>query len=206
MSPRTLKLAARLKNQTAVVGSMVTDPQWKGSATPARFLGYSDLWHKTTHAHAYLHGQLQSVQSIANNVTIQTSSQITIASTHAEIPITVANASTHDVRVRVNLRSDTPGKFTASQPPLVNVPVGKRVTVSVPITLAGTGVINAAVELLAPNGHPGGAYFDVRISSTAYQKVASTLVRIAFAILLFLAVSNFIKRRKKSQPESSSTS
>jgi len=206
MSPRTLKLAARLKNQTDVVGSMVTNAQWKVAATPARFLGYSDLWHKTTHAHAYLHGQLQSVQSIANNVTIQSSSQITIASTHAEIPITVANASAHDVRVRVNLRSDTPGKFTASVPPLVNVPVGKRVTVSVPITLTGTGVINATVEILAPNGQPVGAHFDVRISSTAYQKVASILVRIAFAILLLLAVSNFIKRRKKSKPENSNNS
>jgi hypothetical protein len=206
MSPRTLKLAARLKIETAVVGSMVTDPEWKVAATPARFLGYSDLWHKTTHAHAYLHGQLQGVQSIANKVTIQTSSQITIASTHAEIPITVANASTHDARVRVSLRSDTPGKFTASLPALVNVPVGKRVTVSVPITLAGTGVINATVELIAPNGHPVGAHFDVRISSTAYQKVASTLVSIAFGILLLLAGSNFIKRRKKSLPENLSTS
>jgi hypothetical protein len=205
MSPRTLKLAARLKNQTAVVGSMVTDTEWKVAVTPARFLAYSDLWHKTTQAHAYLHGQLQSVQAIASNVTIQSSSQITIASTHAEIPITVANASAHDVKVRVNLRSDTPGKFTASVPPLVNVPIGKRVTVSVPITLTGTGVISATVELVAPNGRPVGTKFDVRISSTAYQKVASILVRLAFGILLLLAVSNFIKRRKKSKPENSRT-
>jgi len=62
------------------------------------------------------------------------------------------------------------------------------------------------VKLLAPNGHPLGAHFDVRISSTAYQKVASTLVCLAFGILLLLAVSNFIKRRKKSQPADLSTS
>jgi hypothetical protein len=62
------------------------------------------------------------------------------------------------------------------------------------------------VEILAPNGHPVGAHFDVRISSTAYQKVASILVRIAFAILLLLALSNFIKRRKKSKPENSNNS
>jgi Family of unknown function (DUF6049) len=206
MSPRTLKTAAILKHETAVIGSMVTDSRWKISATPARFLGYSDLWSRTRHAHAYLNTQLHNVQSIARHVTIQTSSQITIPSTHAEIPITVANASTHDVRVRVSLRSDTPGKFTAVPLPLVSVPVGKRVTVSAPITVAGTSVINATVELLAPDGQPVGDHFDVRISSTAYQKVASTLVRIAFGILLLLAISNFIKRRKKSQPESSSTS
>jgi len=206
MSPRTLKLAHLLKQETDVIGSLITDPQWKKAATPARFFGYSDLWQKTTQAHAFLNGQLQSVQTIDNNVTIQTSSRITIASTHAEIPITVLNSSKHDVRVRVRLQSDTPGKFTASMPPLVSVPIGQRVTVSVPIILAGTGVINATVKLLAPNGHPLGAHFDVRISSTAYQKVASTLVCLAFGILLLLAVSNFIKRRKKSQPADLSTS
>lgn len=206
MSPRTLRLTSALQSSIKVTSSMVTDPNWKPSVTPARFLGYSDLWATNAHAHAYLKGQLKSVNSIARNVTIQTSSRITIPSTNAEIPITVANASTHDVRVRVTLNSDTPGKFTAKPSPLVSVPVGKRVTVSVPITLAGTGVINATVELLAPNGQPVGANYDVRISSTAYQKVAGTLVRIAFGILLLLAVSNFIRRRKKPSDESTESS
>lgn len=206
MSPRTLRLASELKHDIKITASMVTDSKWKSSVTPARLLGYSDLWSTSASAHAYLKGQLQSVRSIVRNVTIQTSSRITIASTSAEIPITVANTSAHDVRIRVTLSSDTPGKFTAKSSPLVSVPVGKRVTVSVPITLAGTGVINASVELLAPDGHPVGANYDVRISSTAYQKVASTLVRIAFGILILLAVSNFIRRRKKSDAESTTSS
>lgn len=206
MSPRTLRLASALQHDIAVTASMVTDPKWKSSITPARLLGYSDLWTTSARAHAYLNGQLRSVKSIVRNVTIQTSSRITIPSTNAEIPVTVANASTHDVRIRVTLSSDTPGKFTAKPSPLVSVPVGKRVTVSVPITLAGTGVIKASVELLAPNGHPVGANYDVRISSTAYQKVASTLVRIAFGILLLLAISNFVRRRKKSDDESTTSS
>jgi hypothetical protein len=201
ISPRTLRLAKTLQHDIRVTGSMVTDPKWKTSVEPSPFLGYSDLWLTSARAHAYLNGQLQSVKSIAQNVTIQTSSRITIASTKADIPITVANESTHDVRIRVTLKSATPGKFSAQPSPLVSVPVGKRVTVSVPITLAGTGVINASVELLAPDGHPVGAIYDVRISSTAYQKVASALVRIAFAILLLLAVSNFVRRRKKSDHE-----
>ena len=206
MSPRTLRLAKTLGHDIKVTASMVTDPQWKASVTPARLLGYSDLWTTSSHAHAYLTGQLQSVRSIVRNVTIQTSSRITIPATNAEIPITVANASTHDVRIRVTLGSDTPGKFTAKPSSLVSVPVGKRVTVSVPITLAGTGVINASVELLAPNGHPVGANYDVRISSTAYQKVAGTLVRVAFGILLLLAVSNFVRRRRKTSDESATES
>jgi hypothetical protein len=206
MSPRTLHAAQGLQHDIKVIGSMVTDPHWKLAMEPARFLGYSDLWVKSAQAHAYLNGQVQSVKSIARNVTIQTSSRITIASTKAEIPITVANASAHDVKIRVTLGSDTPGKFTAKSSPLVSVPIGKRVTVSVPITLAGTGVINANVELLAPNGHPVGANYAVRISSTAYQKVASTLVRVAFGILLLLAISNFVRRRKKSAEEGSTSS
>jgi len=201
ISPRTLRLARTLQHDIKVTGSMVTDPKWQTSVEPARFLGYSDLWLTSAQAHAYLNGQVQSVKSIARNVTIQTSSRITIASTKAAIPITVANASRHDVKIRVTLKSATPGKFSAHPSPLVSVPVGKRVTVSIPITLAGTGVINAKVELLAPNNQPVGAAYDVRISSTAYQKVASGLVRIAFGILLLLAVSNFVRRRKKSDEE-----
>jgi hypothetical protein len=206
ISPRTLRLAKTLQHDIKVTASMVTNPQWKSTVTPARLLGYSDLWSSTSLAHAYLNGQLQSVRSIARNVTIQTSSRITIASTNAEIPITVANSSAQDVKIRVTLNSDTPGKFTAKPSPLVSVPVGKRVTVSVPITLAGTGVINATVELLAPNGQAVGASYDVRISSTAYQKVASTLVRIAFGILILLAISNFIRRRKKPVEERATAS
>jgi len=206
MSPNTLRLAKVLHHEIKVTESMVTDPHWRSSVSPAQLLGYSDLWLTTSQAHAYLNGQIQSVKSIAKNVTIQTSSRITIASTRSEIPITVVNAGRHDVKIRVTLQSDTPGKFTAQPSPLFGVPIGKRVTVSVPITVAGTGVINASVELLTPDGHPVGEHYEVRISSTAYQKVASALVRAAFGILLLLALSNFVRRRKKPDVESSTTS
>ena len=196
MSPRTLRLARAVKHNIKIVGSMVVDPNWKKAVAATSLLGYSDLWITTSQAHAYLTSQLRSIQSISHSVRIQTSSRITIASTHADIPITVANASNQDVRISVTIASNTPGKFTAKPSALVTVPVGKRVTVSVPISLAGTGVIDAKVELIAPNGLATGPHFDIRISSTAYQKVASTLVRLAFGILIALAVSNFIRRRR----------
>jgi len=196
MSPRTLRLARAVKHNIKIVGSMVVDPNWKKAVAPTSLLGYSDLWLTTSQAHAFLMSQLRSIQSISHSVSIQTSSRITIASTHADIPITVANASNQDVRISVTIASNTPGKFTAKPSGLVTVPVGKRVTVSVPISVAGTGVIDAKVELIAPNGLATGPHFDIRISSTAYQKVASTLVRLAFGILLALAVSNFIRRRR----------
>ena len=202
MSPRRLRAAKSLRTKAEAIGSMVTDAKWAATLSPAHYFAYSDLWATTEQATTYLNQQTLSLEAIPNAVKIQTSSRITIATTEAEIPITIANSSTHDVRIRVMLTSDTPSKFTSKPSQLVRVPVSKRVTVSVPVSLAGTGVINARVELLAPNGGSIGSHYDVRISSTAYQKVASTLVKLAFGILMLLAVSNFIRRRKSGKVES----
>lgn len=192
---------AKLNRHADTVASMVTDRTWQSTVEPMRFIGYSDLWHKTALAAAYLEAAKQRVDALAQKVTIQASSRITIATTSADIPVTIVNESSHVVRVRVTITSDSPRKLQVTPSPLVTVPVGKRVTVAVPITLSGTGSIAAKAQLVAPNNDVLSHGRDITIASTAYRQVASTLVRIAFALLVLLAVSNVIRRRKQKQSQ-----
>jgi hypothetical protein len=62
--------------------------------------------------------------------------------------------------------------------------------------LIGAGVIDVQAQLIAPNGERFGEIKNIQISSAAYSQFARTLVWGAFGLLVLLALSNFIKRRK----------
>jgi hypothetical protein len=51
-------------------------------------------------------------------------------------------------------------------------------------------------QLIAPNGESFGEVENIQISSAAYSQFARTLVWGAFGLLVLLALSNFVKRRK----------
>ena len=67
------------------------------------------------------------------------------------------------------------------------------------ISLIGAGIVTVQAQLIAPNGERFGAGKEIQISSAAYSQFARTLVLGAFGLLLALALSNFIKRRKESR-------
>jgi hypothetical protein len=65
------------------------------------------------------------------------------------------------------------------------------------ITLVGAGVVDVEAYLVAPNGERFGDVEKIQISSAAYGQFARTLVWGAFGLLVLLALSNFVKRRKE---------
>ena len=94
------------------------------------------------------------------------------------------------------LTSDATSRFTAESSGVIVVDSGQRITVPIAITLVGAGVVDVQAQLIAPNGERFGELENIQISSAAYSQFARTLVWGAFGLLVLLALSNFVKRRK----------
>ena len=79
---------------------------------------------------------------------------------------------------------------------MIQVDRDQRITVPGAIALVGAGVVDVQAQLIAPNGERFGEVENIQISSAAYSQFARTLVWGAFGLLVLLALSNFVKRRK----------
>jgi uncharacterized protein YfaS (alpha-2-macroglobulin family) len=136
------------------------------------------------------------IDNFLNAISIQGSSRVTTPAEKSEIPITIVNDSERDVSVSIDLTSTATSRFSAVPTVLIQVGSGQRITVPVAITLIGAGVVDVQAQLVAPNGERFGEVKKMQISSAAYSQFARTLVWGAFGLLVLLALSNFVKRRK----------
>ena len=185
-----------LKVNTESVSALYADQELAAGFTAARVLGFSELWPSNARATQYLTDNLFLLNEYLGAVSIQASERITTPEESSEIPITIVNESDKSVSVSVSLTSNAASRFTAESSGLIQVDSGQRITVPVAVTLVGAGVVDVQAQLIAPNGERFGEVENIQISSAAYSQFARTLVWGAFGLLVLLALSNFVKRRK----------
>jgi hypothetical protein len=195
-----IRQANELRSEAEILSSLYVDSELSNSFDSARILGFSDLWKTSADATNYLSQNLKILNSYLRAVSIESSSRITTPEETSEIPITVVNKSDKAVSVSVNLTSAATSRFSSEPTELIQIESGQRVTIPVAITLVGAGVVNVRAQLIAPNGEAFGAVENIQISSAAYSQFARTLVWGAFGLLILLALSNLIKRRKDRRP------
>ena len=191
-----IRQAQSLKVNTESVSALFDDQQLAAGFTAARILGFSDLWPSNARATEYLTENISLLNDYLNSVSIQASGRITTPEENSEIPITVVNESDRAVSVSIDLTSGATSRFSAQPTGVIQVDSGQRITVPVAITLVGAGVVDVQAQLIAPNGERFGEPENIQISSAAYSQFARTLVWGAFGLLVLLALSNFVKRRK----------
>ena len=192
-----LRQAKNLKVNTESVSALYDDQELAAGFTTARILGYSDLWPSNARATEYLTENIALLNEYLGAVSIQASGRITTPEESSEIPITIVNESDRAVSVSVDLTSAATSRFSAEPTGVIQVDSGQRITVPVAITLVGAGVVDVQAQLIAPNGERFGEVENIQISSAAYSQFARTLVWGAFGLLVLLALSNFVKRRKE---------
>ena len=192
-----------LKLNTESVSALYDDPELAKSFTNARLHGYSDLWPTNAQATAYLERNSALLSDYLTAIKVEASARITTSEADSQIPITIVNDSDKDVSVSLELTSDATSRFSSQPSGIIEVAQGQRVTVPVSISLIGAGVVSVKAQLVAPNGEKFGAGKEIQISSAAYSQFARTLVLGAFGLLLALAISNFVRRRKEKQRTSS---
>ena len=192
-----LRQAQNLKVNTESVSALYDDQELAAGFTAARILGYSDLWSSNARATEYLTENISLLNEYLDAVSIQASTRITTPEESSEIPITIVNESDRAVSVSIDLTSTATSRFSAEPTAVIQVDRGQRITVPVAITLVGAGVVDVQAQLIAPNGERFGEVENIQISSAAYSQFARTLVWGAFGLLVLLALSNFVKRRKE---------
>jgi hypothetical protein len=192
-----LRQAQNLKVNTESVSALYDDQELAAGFTAARILGYSDLWSSNARATEYLTENISLLNEYLDAVSIQASTRITTPEESSEIPITIVNESDRAVSVSIDLTSTATSRFSAEPTGVIQVDRGQRITVPVAITLVGAGVVDVQAQLIAPNGERFGEVENIQISSAAYSQFARTLVWGAFGLLVLLALSNFVKRRKE---------
>ena len=196
LARQTIRQADKLSTQTETFSSVFVDEELVAGFNASRILGFSELWGSNGNATNYLSDNLALIDTYLNAISIQGSSRVTTPAEKSEIPITIVNDSERDVSVSIDLTSTTTSRFSAVPTELIQVGSGQRITVPVAITLIGAGVVDVQAVLVAPNGERFGEVKKMQISSAAYSQFARTLVWGAFGLLVLLALSNFIKRRK----------
>lgn len=192
----TIRQADQLRSETETLTSVFTDEDLVAGFEASRTLGFSELWTSSGAATEFLSENLALIDTYLGAISIQGSSRITTPKESSEIPITIVNESDRDVSVSIHLTSTATSRFSAVPSQLIQVGSGQRITVPVAITLVGAGVVDVEAQLIAPNGDRFGKEKKMQISSAAYSQFARTLVWGAFGLLVLLALSNFVKRRK----------
>jgi hypothetical protein len=192
----TIQQAGELRSGAEILSSLYVDQELASGFDSARILGFSDLWESETSATQYFATNLALLKIYLSSVGIEASSQITTPEETSDIPITIVNESDQAVSISVALTSNAKSRFSSEPSDLIQVESGQRITVPVTITLIGAGVVDVEAYLLAPNGERFGEVEKIQISSAAYSQFARTLVWGAFGLLVLLALSNFVKRRK----------
>jgi hypothetical protein len=195
-----IRQAAILKTSTESVSALYDDQELAAGFTTARILGFSDLWSTNARATEYLTENISLLNEYLDAVSIQASGRITTPEENSEIPITIVNESDRAVSVSIDLTSPSTSRFSAEPTGVIQVDSGQRITIPVAITLVGAGVVDVQAQLIAPNGERFGEVENIQISSAAYSQFARTLVWGAFGLLVLLALSNFVKRRKDKRP------
>jgi len=196
LARQTILQADKLSTQTKTFSSVFVDEDLVAGFNASRILGFSELWESSANATNYLSENLVLIDTYLNAISIQGSSRVTTPAERSEIPITIVNDSDRAVSVSIDLTSTATSRFSAVPTELIQVGSGQRITVPVAITLIGAGVVDVQAALVAPNGEHFGEVKKMQISSAAYSQFARTLVWGAFGLLVLLALSNFVKRRK----------
>jgi hypothetical protein len=192
----TIQQANELRNEADILSSLYVDQELASGFDSARILGFSDLWETEASAIRYLAVNLALLNTYLSAVSIEASSRITTPEESSDIPITVVNESDQAVSISIALTSKAKSRFSSEPSDLIQIESGQRITVPVSVTLVGAGVVDVEANLVAPNGERFGEVEKIQISSAAYSQFARTLVWGAFGLLVLLAISNFVKRRK----------
>lgn len=187
---------SQLANLSKSVAAVFSDEQLSRQLIATRYFAMSTM---SSDAQSNLE-LVSSATTYATNqlhtLSLQGSSRITIPGTKSQLPITIVNGSDHTATVGIQISSSLPGRISATNIDVVTVEPGKRMTVQIPITVSGAGLISVQASLTSRDNDSFGTPLAIQIASSAYQDIARNLVWTALALLVILLANGLRKRRK----------
>jgi len=141
----------------------------------------------------YIRAVDQGIKGVYRHIRVITT-PVTLTARSGKIPITVANGSAERVTVVLRLTSPKVDLPAASEPFVLEP--GRRTTQLLQVGTRATGTFPIRVDVLTPDGEHTIAGGDVRLTSTAFNRVALALTGGAAGLLLL-----WWRRGRRRRPE-----
>lgn len=187
---------ANLANQAKSVAAVFEDESLYRQLNATRFIAVSSMHDQNDENLDIVNNAITYASDQLHTLSLQGSSRVTIPGFKSELPITIVNGSDHTATVGIQLSSSLPGRISSQNIDVVTIDPGKRITVSVPITISGAGLIPVQASLTSRNNDTFGKPLAIAIASSAYQDIARNLVWTALALLVLLLANGIRKRRR----------
>ena len=196
--PEAVQLGNKLVQKARLLGTAFDDPNFTDSYIDVQLRSFSDLWTTRHSVISFISKNDTQLENIKHEISIQSSSTVTIANPKTQIPITIVNNSTHGLTIKVTLTSSASSQFRATPSDFVTIPAAQRVTIPISIVLSGTGSVNVMASLHTLENQDLGITKTMQVTSSAYQSLARTLVWGACGLLLLLVLVNGLRKRRNS--------
>jgi hypothetical protein len=142
-----------------------------------------------------------ALTSLAQQVKVVASPQVTLTSRSGKVPVTIENDLGAAVDVSLVLSSLDRSRVSSDTVITRNVRAGQKVQVEVEVKAASAGTFPVRLTLYTTDGRPLGTSVQVLVRSTTYGVVATIFTIVALSVLglavLFRAVRGLIRRSRK---------
>jgi hypothetical protein len=211
-------LVASSLNITANTNGLFSNPKAVGQAQPvapnsivqpirdAAFAAVSSSWRDDPNrAFPFRNSAEIALTSLAQQVKVVASPQVTLTSRSGKVPVTLENDLGAAVDVSLVLTSLDKSRVSSDTVVRRTVRAGQKVQVEVEVKAASAGTFPVRLTLYTADGRPLGSPVQVLVRSTRYGVVATIFTIVALSLLglavLFRAVRGLIRRtRRAHQP------
>ena len=155
----------------------------------------SGIWRGDTQAASSLLVRIGSqLTELKSGVRVLSRSKVNFPGEIGIIPVTIANDLSHRVSVGVRLTGNPSVRLQVTQPDVVDLDPGQRVTIQVQAQVLGTGAVPVDVALTTPTGEIYSAPVVITVATSAYSRAAAWIVGGLFLLLVILIFVNLIRR------------
>lgn len=154
---------------------------WRGNRTAARSFVRT--------INSQITDATSQVRAVASNI-------VSLSSEDGTIPITLINDFDQPATVKVRLDADPSIRLTSQITQDYKIPARRKISIEIPIKVAGSEDLPVKIQLLTPTGQTWGIGDEISVRSSAYARAATWVVVAAFVVLSGLLILNSIRRRK----------
>ena len=196
LPPSLLARVAAQQRSLRTYREVVSDPSTDSDRFTAALLRVeSGIWRGAPDAASALLVRISAqLDDLKSGVRVLSRSKVNFPGETGVIPVTIANDLPHRVTVGVRLTGNPTVRLQVTQPDLVELAPGQRVTIQVQAQVLGSGAVPVDVALTTPAGEIYSAPVTITVATSAYSRAAAWIVGGAFLLLLALIAVNLVRR------------
>lgn len=134
-----------------------------------------------------------------NKVRVLSAGTITFSGDVGKVPVTVVNETDQTVTVGLALLASPATRLSAEPAAGIVVEPGRKVSVDITARVVGSDPLPVRLQLMTPEGERYGVAGTITVRSTAYARVASWVVVVAFIALAIFVVVGIIQRIRRAR-------